>query len=189
MNIKPDRKPQRRTNRKGKVMASFLVISALGASMITGWEGIETIAYKDGINVTTIGIGSTYYPEGTTYIRNGIERVAKATEEVLMGDKITTKEAKRVMRYTVDNTYAASVRECVNVPLSQGEFDAYSSLAYNIGSHAFCTSTLVKLVNMKQYEAACAQILRWNRSGGKVVKGLVNRRQDEFKLCIGGNSG
>lgn len=185
MNIKPTRKPQRRINRKVRVMASLLAISALGVSMITGWEGIETSAYKDGVNVTTIGVGSTYYPAGTTYTRNGTERTASTNEKVIMGDRITTKEAKRVMGHTVDNTYAASVRRCVNVPLSQGEFDAYSSLAYNIGSHAFCTSTLVKLVNMRQYSAACAQLLRWNRSGGKVVQGLVNRRQDEFKLCIG----
>ena len=75
MNIKPTRKPQRRTNKKVRVMTSLLAISALGVSMITEWEGIETSAYKNGINVTTIRIGSTYYPAGTTYIRNGIERI------------------------------------------------------------------------------------------------------------------
>ena len=59
------------------------------------------------------------------------------------------------------------------------------ALAYNIGPGAFCGSTLVKRLNAEDYPGACREILRWNRAGGRVVQGLVNRREAEYRQCIG----
>jgi lysozyme len=72
----------------------------------------------------------------------------------------------------------------VTVPLSQNQFDALVSLAYNIGTNAFKTSTLVKYLNALDFKAAADEFLKWNRGGGKVMKGLVRRRETERALFL-----
>jgi len=106
------------------------------------------------------------------------------TEGVKMGDSITPERA--LVRLLADaNTFEKAVKSCVKVPLYQYEYDAYLSLTYNIGSGAFCKSTLVKKANAGDYTGACNEILRWNRAGGKVLKGLVKRREAEHAQCLG----
>ncbi|WP_312069487.1 lysozyme, partial [Acinetobacter sp.] len=78
----------------------------------------------------------------------------------------------------------ASVNNLVKVPLSQNQFDALVSLTYNIGSTAFKNSTLLKKLNAKDYAGAADQFLRWNKGGGKVLKGLVRRREAERALFL-----
>ena len=65
------------------------------------------------------------------------------------------------------------------------EWDAFVSLAYNIGPAAFCGSTLAKKLRQTppDYGGACDEILRWNRAGGQIMPGLVKRRQAEHRLC------
>jgi lysozyme len=106
------------------------------------------------------------------------------TEGVKMGDTITPPKA--VVRALADVAkFEGAVKQCVTVPLAQYEYDAYISLAYNIGPTAFCGSTLVKKLNAQDYAGACREILRWNRQGGRELRGLTLRRQDEFKQCMG----
>jgi lysozyme len=101
-----------------------------------------------------------------------------------MGDSIDP--VKALQRKITDvQKFEGALKQCVTVPLHQREYDSYLSLAYNIGPTAFCNSTLVRLLNQARYEEACAQILRWNRAGGRVVQGLTNRRQAEYRQCIG----
>ncbi len=107
------------------------------------------------------------------------------TENVKPGDKTTPPKAlERKLRDV--QTFEGAIKQCVNVPMTQTEYDAYVSLAYNIGSQAFCSSTLVKLLNAGNYSAACDQILRWDRFKGQPVRGLTLRRQREHALCISG---
>ena len=73
----------------------------------------------------------------------------------------------------------------MRVPLHQHEYDAFLSLAYNIGPGAFCGSTLVRLLNAGQYREACDQILRWDRFQGAPLRGLTLRRQAEHRQCLG----
>ena len=106
------------------------------------------------------------------------------TAGVRMGETITPPVAlKRAL--TEVNHYERTIHKCVKVPLFQYEFDAYVSLAYNIGSHAFCTSTLVKKLNLLDYAGACAEISRWNKFKGKPLAGLTKRRAAERKTCEG----
>jgi lysozyme len=106
------------------------------------------------------------------------------TEGVKMGDKTSPERA--LIRLLADaNAYEKAVKSCVKVPLYQHEYDAYLSLTYNIGTGAFCRSTLVKKANAGDYTGACNEILRWNKAGGKVLNGLVKRRQAEHDLCMG----
>ena len=74
------------------------------------------------------------------------------------------------------------VNDCVSAALTQNEFDACVSLAFNIGCTAFRNSTLVKLLNLADYNGASLQFLRWNRQAGKVLNGLTRRRIAEREL-------
>lgn len=107
------------------------------------------------------------------------------TEGVKMGDRITAPQA--LARKLADvQKFEGALKQCVKVPLHQHEYDAYIGLSYNIGSSAFCGSTLVRLLNQEQYEEACRQILRWDRFKGQPLRGLTIRREAEFKQCMGG---
>jgi lysozyme len=103
---------------------------------------------------------------------------------VKLGDK--TDPIRALIRLNQQaETFQQEMRECIgNVPLYQHEWDAYVSLTFNIGSGAFCRSTLVKLLQQQNYTAACAQILRWDRFQGKPLAGLTKRRVDEYNKCI-----
>lgn len=97
----------------------------------------------------------------------------------------------------VDSVYAQGVRRCVLVPLTDYEFGAYVSLAYNIGVPTFCRKArkgkppnLIDLINSKQYKAACRRIEAFvygpdGRGGKKVLRGLVKRRAEERRICEG----
>lgn len=145
-----------------RIAVAALSLSATGLVGIISHEGYREIAYKDIVGVPTIGFGTT--------------------EGVNLGDKTTP--VKAIHRALSDvHKFEGALRKCVKVPLSQGEYDAYISLSYNIGASAFCKSTLVKKLNTGDYQGACNEILRWNRAGGKVIRGLTTRRQDEYIRC------
>ena len=103
-----------------------------------------------------------------------------------MGDSTDPVRALKNLLSTIDTVYAAAVKRCVTVPLHPYEYEAFVSLTYNIGTSAFCKSTLVKKVNAEDYDGACKQILRWDKAGGQVVRGLTLRRDREYQTCIGG---
>lgn len=105
------------------------------------------------------------------------------TDGVKPGDTITpTKALERKLRDV--QAFEGAIKQCVTVPLKQSEYDAYVSLSYNIGSNAFCKSTLVKMLNSGDYIDACNQILRWDKFKGETVRGLSIRRKKEHALCI-----
>jgi lysozyme len=106
------------------------------------------------------------------------------TDNVKKGDAITPPKALERKLADIEK-FEKELKQCVTVPLHQYEYDAYISLSYNIGSTAFCTSTLVKLLNNSDYVGACEQILRWDKFKGTAVRGLTIRRQSEYRKCIG----
>lgn len=144
-------------------------VAALGASavLMVGLAMEEDFvgrAYQDIVGIWTIGFGTT--------------------EGVKPGDKITPVQA--LQRKLADvQKFEGALKQCVKVELHQHEYDAFLSLAYNIGPAAFCKSTLVRKLNAGDYAGACHEILRWNKAGGRVVQGLANRREREFKQCMG----
>lgn len=149
---------------KTRITVAALAVSAAALVGIATHEGYRGEAYKDAVGVTTIGYGET--------------------AGVKMGDK-TTPERALVTLLSSANRHADAIRPCIHVPLHQHEFDAYVSLAYNIGAGNFCRSTLVKKLNAKDYAGACEEIRRWNKAGGKVLPGLVKRREAEYRMCMG----
>lgn len=106
------------------------------------------------------------------------------TGGVRMGDTITPPKAlERKLRDV--QAFEGAIKQCVHVPLYQHEYDAYVSLSYNIGSKAFCGSTLVRKLNAQDYAVACKELLRWDKFKGKSVRGLTLRREREYKMCMG----
>jgi lysozyme len=147
--------------KRNEIAAISLSATALVA--IALHEGYKDMAYiPTPGDVPTIGFGTT----------GGVK----------LGDKTTPTQA--LSRAMVDiQKFEGAVKSCVQVPLTQGEYDAYISLSYNIGSSAFCNSTLVKRLNQSEYALACQEILRWNRFQGKELAGLTKRRQEEYLKC------
>jgi lysozyme len=124
------------------------------------------------------------------------------TEGVQMGDRTTP--VKAVVRALQDvSKFEGALKQCVSAPLHQHEYDAYISLAYNVGSGAFCGSSIPRKLSAGEYEAACKTILDFNKmkdcTKPKVwnprtqrmecplveIRGLTLRRQKEFNQCMG----
>ena len=139
-----------------------------GVSLIKEFEGLRLRAYDDGIGVWTVGIGTIRYPNG--------KRVQK-------GDVITESQAEEYLKHDLNN-FEKTVNEVVKVPLTQNQYDAIVSLTYNIGATAFSRSTLLKRLNNKDYKGAADQFLVWNKAGGKVMHGLIRRREAERALFL-----
>ena len=144
-----------------------IVVSASALVSIVTYEGYRDKAYipVPG-DVPTVGFGTT--------------------EGVKPGDTITPPVALGRALTDIDK-FDKKLRSCISVPLHQYEYDAYLSLSYNIGSKAFCDSTLVRELNNGNYGESCKQILRWDRFKGKPLAGLTRRRAAEYKTCIGEN--
>jgi lysozyme len=106
------------------------------------------------------------------------------TSGVKPGDTIEPVEAVSKALRDVQK-FEGALKECVKVPLSQNEYDAFVSFAYNLGPKAFCNSTLVAKLNKEDYEGACNEMSRWVYVKGRKVQGLVNRREKERRLCLG----
>ena len=150
---------------KKRLAVGVLSLSATGLIGIASYEGFSEKAYipiKG--DVPTIGFGST--------------------EGVKMGDAITVPQALDRLRRDITVAESA-ISRCVRVPLSQGELDAYTSLAFNVGTDAFCRSTLVVKLNGGDYAGACEEIKRWVYAGGRRVPGLIARREKEYATCVG----
>ncbi|GAB4112858.1 MAG: hypothetical protein Fur0019_19260 [Tibeticola sp.] len=136
-------------------------------------EGYRSRAYDDGVGVQTVGFGTTRREDGSP---------------VQKGDTLTPERA--VVRLAAESdAIGRQIAACIgDVPLHQREFDAFASLAYNIGPAAFCRSTIVKRLKQTpppDYAGACAAIKMWTKAGGRVLPGLVKRREAEYRRCVG----
>lgn len=144
-----------------KPITTKLKTSAVGVALIKRWEGLRLSAYQCSANVWTIGYGHT--------------------AGVKPGDRITRRQAEKYFLADLP-IYEAIVHRHVNVALNQNQFDALVSFVYNVGETQFKNSTLVRLLNQGLYIEAAKEFFRWNRAGGKQIKGLTNRRTEEFNL-------
>jgi lysozyme len=150
---------------KARIVIGALTLSAsalVGIAVHEGYRGEAYIPVKG--DVPTIGFGTT--------------------AGVKSGDTIEPVQA--LVRKLQDvQKFEGALKQCVRVPLHQHEYDAFLSLAYNIGPGAFCGSTLVRRLNAGDYAGACAEILRWDRFRGEPLRGLTLRRQAENRQCLG----
>ena len=143
-------------------------ISENGFAIIREFEGFRSQAYLDTGGVWTIGYGTIKYPNGV--------RVKK-------GDTCTQGQAELWLKNDclwVD----ACLDKYIKVKVSQNQFDALASFVYNIGETAFAKSTMLKALNAGNFAGAANQFDRWVYDNGKLIKGLVNRREKERALFL-----
>lgn len=148
-----------------------MLVSVPGLAAIQRHEGLRLDAYQDSAGVWTIGYGSTKYADGTP---------------VRQGDMLQSNAAADALFRETLREYESAVSRSVLVPLSQPQFDALVSLAYNIGTQAFRDSTLLKRLNTHDYAGAANEFLRWNKAGGQALEGLRRRREAERALFLSG---
>ena len=137
-----------------------------------------------------IAVHEAYRPTAYLPTPNDVPTIGFGTTEgVKLGDKITVERALVRLLADTQKHQQAMVACLPGVELHQHEFDAFASLAYNIGTGAFCRSTLANRLRSGDYEAACREILKWDYAGGKRLAGLTKRRQAEYQQCMGVNHG
>lgn len=144
-------------------------ISQAGLELIKHFEGLRLDAYQDSVGVWTIGYGSTYWPDG--------RRVKK-------GDRLANeKEAETLLRATVAD-FERGVNRIVKVHITQNQFDALVSFAFNLGVAALEKSTLIRKLNQIDMIPVANEFSRWTKAGGKELEGLRRRRAAERELFL-----
>ncbi|WP_447875217.1 lysozyme [Serratia fonticola] len=145
---------------------SNLKTSQRGIALIKSFESLELKAYPDpatGGKPWTIGWGHT--------------------KGVKPGDRITEQQAEAFLTQDLA-VFELTVNSAVKVPVTQSQFDALVSLAFNVGGANFAGSTLVKKLNSGDPRGAADQFPRWKFADGKEMRGLVRRRAAERELFL-----
>jgi GH24 family phage-related lysozyme (muramidase) len=140
---------------------------AVAVSLIGGWEGLKLKAYRDIVGVWTVCYGETRGVKPTD-----VYTKAQCDEMLAEGIIDFEREVDKLITYKGDIPVEVKI--------------AVVSWAYNVGTGAAARSTLMRKLNAGDLEGACNELLKWNRAGGRVVQGLVNRRIDERQLCLSG---
>lgn len=139
-----------------------------GTSLIKQCEGLRLTSYQDSVGIWTIGYGWTRPLDG---------------KPIRPGMTIKEETAERLLRTGLAG-YESDVSKLVKVKLTQGQFDALVSFAYNLGARALSTSTLLQKLNAGDYAGAADEFPRWNKAGGKILPGLTRRREAERALFL-----
>ncbi|EME9755953.1 TPA: lysozyme [Serratia marcescens] len=136
---------------------------AIAAVLIPSLEGVEYKPYRDVVGVLTVCYGHT-------------------GPDIIPDKTYTEAECKALLDKDLQ-PFARSVEHSVKVPASEYQKAALISFSYNVGVKAFESSTLLKKLNAGDSRGACDEMRRWNKAGGKVWKGLINRREVEREIC------
>lgn len=153
------------------IAAASGAVLAAAATFVAGWEGFYPRTYKDIVGVPTVCYGETEK-----------SAVAEGRKRAYSKQECTDMLAKSLAGYD------AAAMACLDPPrpITDNMHKAFISATYNIGVHGFCKSTMARRVNKGDFKGACDALLAWNKAGGRVVKGLDNRRRAERKLCLEG---
>ncbi len=146
-------------------------LSEAGEALIKEFESCRLEAYQDSVGIWTIGWGHIH----------GVKK----------GDKITQEEADAIFDAEIE-MYIDGVNSMLKVEVTQGQFDAMVSLAYNVGldmdlddvAEGLGDSTLLKKVNRKDFAGAAEEFPKWNKAGGQVLNGLTRRRMAERAMFL-----
>ena len=149
-------------------MTKVLHLSQKGLDLIKQFEGLKLKPYLCPANIATVGFGNTYYPDGTK---------VKLTDPA-----ITAQKAEELLKFLMQS-YEKGVDSFCRDDISQNQFDALTSFAYNVGVGNLQKSSLIKKVNLNPNDPAIRlEFMKWNKGAGKVLAGLTRRRQAEADL-------
>jgi len=139
-------------------------VSSVGRKAIEGYEGCRLTAYQDSVGVWTIGYGHTG-PD----VHAGLTITQAQADQLLLADLYK---------------FEQGVSQLVRVPINQNQFDALVSFAFNLGLGSLGRSTLLKLLNSRDYKGAADQFLKWTYAGHEQLPGLVIRRRAERAMFL-----
>lgn len=150
-----------------KKFGAVTAAGALAIGLVGGFEGLRLRSYPDVVHVWTVCYGET--------------------RGVKPGMTFTKPECDAKLAAALVD-FETGMRRCLKQPdaIPDKPYVAFLSLSYNIGTHAFCGSTVARRANVGDLRGACNAISAWNKAGGHVVRGLVKRRAAERKLCLEG---
>lgn len=139
----------------------------LAIAIVGNFEGLRLAAYRD-----VVGVWTACYGE---------------TKGMRPGMRFSKEQCDRMLLSSLAE-HEAGMRKCLRDPdaIPDKPYVAFVSLTYNVGIAGFCRSSLPAMINAGDLRAACNALPRFNRAGGRVVQGLVNRRAQERKLCLEG---
>ena len=142
--------------------------SESGIELIKNFEGLSLSAYQCIAGITTIGYGSTFYPDGS---------------KVNLGDIISEQQANELLMETLSQ-FERVVNELLDgIPVNQNQFDALVSFAFNLGTESLAQSTLLNKIKSNHNDTAIAiEFGKWVMAGGQRINGLVIRRRKEAEL-------
>jgi len=141
----------------------------LAASLCRQFEGFRSKPYLCPAGVPTIGYGSTYYSDGRKVTLNDLS--------------ISQEDANALLLVELNHTYLPGVlRNCPILATDEKKCNAIVDFVYNLGIGRLQTSTLKRKINAQEWEAAQEQLMLWTKGGGKVLPGLLKRRQAECLL-------
>ena len=135
--------------------------SQKGINLIKSFEGCKLQSYRDSVGVLTIGYGHTL--------------------GVYAGMRITFQEAENLLKNDLI-IYESCIHKLVKVDLTQNEFDSLVSWTYNLGCGSLRKSTMLKYLNEGKKQFVTSEMIKWNKAGGQVLKGLIRRREAEATL-------
>ena len=144
------------------------MLNKASLDLIKRWEGCKLKAYKCSAGVWTVGYGLT---------------TSAGFIEVGPDTTITQAEADWYLEKTIEK-FLAQIKPAITAPINENELGAFTSLAYNIGPTAFRKSSALRHFNAGNKDKVPNAIRMWRKAGGKVVKGLVNRREAEVDLFL-----
>jgi lysozyme len=144
-------------------------INAGGLSIITDSEGFVSTPYRCPAGIPSVGYGSTILLDGTRVTMDS--------------PKVTQDEAKALLRRHLDHVEGDILR-LIRVSLNENEFSSLCSWTYNLGSGRLQSSTLRAKLNRNERLGAANEFNRWVRAGGRVLRGLVIRRELERRLFL-----
>jgi lysozyme len=137
---------------------------AMATSLLMGFEGVRTVAYRDPVGIPTVCMGET--------------------RGVVMGDTYTLDQCKAMATARVAE-FASGVDNALKVPVSDKTFASFVSFSYNLGIRTF-QLRIASLANSGRLEAACRKMGEFSYAHGIQLPGLVRRRQEEVALCLDG---
>lgn len=137
-----------------------------GIALIKQYEGLRLTTYKDAVGIPTIGYG---------HVENPIPPGGTRT--------ITAEDAEQILREDLQR-FEHDVNNMLTVEVTQNQFDALVSFAFNLGPANLKSSTLLRKVNSGDFNGAAKEFPKWNHAGGQVLAGLTARRNAEKNLFL-----
>ena len=145
------------------------MINQAGLNLIKQFEGLRLKAYRDAVGVWTIGYGHTSMA---------------GDPKVKAGMVITEDEAEQILRIDLKKYEDAVKKALPGYPLTDNQYAALTSLCYNVGPGNFSKSSVVRYLRQGNPGQSADAFRAWNKAGGRVLQGLVTRREAERKLFL-----